>query len=345
MRLKKSSFRFKNLILLITVSLLPFIALFAYNTTVTRNIYRTQLTQEGNSSLDQKIASFDNTISHLKNLITAFIFSTYENQSCVLDICSDEGKDPDLSMYERLSHERKFTYLANNLMGTDDSVSGVYLFNESGYTYSYMKNHELGLDIDYQNSLWYKSLTADNNFETTMVVSTNENSAVLIMGRTFSSGNNKSVMLIVCQNSVLADLASDTGVSIFDGQSPLFSQGIGKIPSGLVKQMADQKDGVFITRQQDEYAYAYRTMESTGWQILTQVSVGNVIKVYELNRNILLILVLLITALIIFIIFLWDRQIIEPILKLAEIMEHGDDFRVVTDKNLKLPIPKMGSVP
>ena len=139
----KKSFRTLFLGVLLTVSILPVIIIFLFTLHNNSRFYQTQISEMGNHEVQNKVAEVNRVTEHLQELLTALIFSTYDDMSCILEISAQETQGENLTAYERLLNARKFEYVSDNLIGTDQYVDGVYLFNESGYTYSFVVDQHI----------------------------------------------------------------------------------------------------------------------------------------------------------------------------------------------------------
>lgn len=247
----KKSFRTLFLGVLLTVSILPVIIIFLFTLHNNSRFYQTQISEMGNHEVQNKVAEVNRVTEHLQELLTALIFSTYDDMSCILEISAQETQGENLTAYERLLNARKFEYVSDNLIGTDQYVDGVYLFNESGYTYSFVKNKELGMEKDYYHSKWYQEILASRDFEMVQLYK-NEvfPKGTIIMGRVFPSANGKSVLVVVCNESVLRQISEDGQMFIIDENGNTLYGEREELSEKEKKEICARKNGILSQKME-----------------------------------------------------------------------------------------------
>lgn len=327
----KKSFRTLFLGVLLTVSILPVIIIFLFTLHNNSRFYQTQISEMGNHEVQNKVAEVNRVTEHLQELLTALIFSTYDDMSCILEISAQETQGENLTAYERLLNARKFEYVSDNLIGTDQYVDGVYLFNESGYTYSFVKNKELGMEKDYYHSKWYQEILASRDFEMVQLYK-NEvfPKGTIIMGRVFPSANGKSVLVVVCNESVLRQISEDGQMFIIDENgNTLYGEGE-ELSEEEKKEICARKNGILSQKNRDD-TYVFGTLKINNWKIVEKISFNDFEVLYQKNTIYLFILLVIIITLVSILVFYLDRKFLKPLTTLSEIMQYS------AEEEFKLP--------
>lgn len=316
---------------LLTVSILPVIIIFLFTLHNNSRFYQTQISEMGNHEVQNKVAEVNRVTEHLQELLTALIFSTYDDMSCILEISAQETQGENLTAYERLLNARKFEYVSDNLIGTDQYVDGVYLFNESGYTYSFVKNKELGMEKDYYHSKWYQEILASRDFEMVQLYK-NEvfPKGTIIMGRVFPSANGKSVLVVVCNESVLRQISEDGQMFIIDENgNTLYGEGE-ELSEEEKKEICARKNGILSQKNRDD-TYVFGTLKINNWKIVEKISFNDFEVLYQKNTIYLFILLVIIITLVSILVFYLDRKFLKPLTTLSEIMQYS------AEEEFKLP--------
>ncbi len=327
----KKSFRTLFLGVLLTVSILPVIIIFLFTLHNNSRFYQTQISEMGNHEVQNKVAEVNRVTEHLQELLTALIFSTYDDMSCILEISAQETQGENLTAYERLLNTRKFEYVSDNLIGTDQYVDGVYLFNESGYTYSFVKNKELGMEKDYYHSKWYQEILASRDFE---VVQLYKNEVfpkgTIIMGRVFPSANGKSVLVVVCNESVLRQISEDGQMFIIDENGNTLYGEREELSEEEKKEICARKNGILSQKNGDD-TYVFGTLKINNWKIVEKISFNDFELLYQKNTIYLFMLLVIIITLVSLLVFYLDRKFLKPLTTLSEIMQYS------AEEEFKLP--------
>lgn len=327
----KKSFRTLFLGVLLTVSILPVIIIFLFTLHNNSRFYQTQISEMGNHEVQNKVAEVNRVTEHLQELLTALIFSTYDDMSCILEISAQETQGENLTAYERLLNARKFEYVSDNLIGTDQYVDGVYLFNESGYTYSFVKNKELGMEKDYYHSKWYQEILASRDFE---VVQLYKNEVfpkgTIIMGRVFPSANGKSVLVVVCNESVLRQISEDGQMFIIDENGNTLYGEREELSEEEKKEICARKNGILSQKNGDD-TYVFGTLKINNWKIVEKISFNDFELLYQKNTIYLFVLLVIIITLVSILVFYLDRKFLKPLTTLSEIMQYS------AEEEFKLP--------
>lgn len=327
----KKSFRTLFLGVLLTVSILPVIIIFLFTLHNNSRFYQTQISEMGNHEVQNKVAEVNRVTEHLQELLTALIFSTYDDMSCILEISAQETQGENLTAYERLLNARKFEYVSDNLIGTDQYVDGVYLFNESGYTYSFVKNKELGMEKDYYHSKWYQEILASRDFE---VVQLYKNEVfpkgTIIMGRVFPSANGKSVLVVVCNESVLRQISEDGQMFIINENGNTLYGEREELSEEEKKEICARKNGILSQKNGDD-TYVFGTLKINNWKIVEKISFNDFELLYQKNTIYLFMLLVIIITLVSLLVFYLDRKFLKPLTTLSEIMQYS------AEEEFKLP--------
>lgn len=327
----KKSFRTLFLGVLLTVSILPVIIIFLFTLHNNSRFYQTQISEMGNHEVQNKVAEVNRVTEHLQELLTALIFSTYDDMSCILEISAQETQGENLTAYERLLNARKFEYVSDNLIGTDQYVDGVYLFNESGYTYSFVKNKELGMEKDYYHSKWYQEILASRDFEMVQLYK-NEvfPKGTIIMGRVFPSANGKSVLVVVCNESVLRQISEDGQMFIIDENGNTLYGEREELSEEEKKEICARKNGILSQKNRDD-TYVFGTLKINNWKIVEKISFNDFELLYQKNTIYLFVLLVIIITLVSILVFYLDRKFLKPLTTLSEIMQYS------AEEEFKLP--------
>lgn len=316
---------------LLTVSILPVIIIFLFTLHNNSRFYQTQISEMGNHEVQNKVAEVNRVTEHLQELLTALIFSTYDDMSCILEISAQETQGENLTAYERLLNARKFEYVSDNLIGTDQYVDGVYLFNESGYTYSFVKNKELGMEKDYYHSKWYQEILASRDFEMVQLYK-NEvfPKGTIIMGRVFPSANGKSVLVVVCNESVLRQISEDGQMFIIDENGNTLYGEREELSEKEKKEICARKNGILSQKNGDD-TYVFGTLKINNWKIVEKISFNDFELLYQKNTIYLFMLLVIIITLVSLLMFYLDRKFLKPLTTLSEIMQYS------AEEEFKLP--------
>lgn len=316
---------------LLTVSILPVIIIFLFTLHNNSRFYQTQISEMGNHEVQNKVAEVNRVTEHLQELLTALIFSTYDDMSCILEISAQETQGENLTAYERLLNARKFEYVSDNLIGTDQYVDGVYLFNESGYTYSFVKNKELGMEKDYYHSKWYQEILASRDFEMVQLYK-NEvfPKGTIIMGRVFPSANGKSVLVVVCNESVLRQISEDGQMFIIDENGNTLYGEREELSEKEKKEICARKNGILSQKNGDD-TYVFGTLKINNWKIVEKISFNDFELLYQKNTIYLFVLLVIIITLVSILVFYLDRKFLKPLTTLSEIMQYS------AEEEFKLP--------
>lgn len=321
----KKSFRTLFLGVLLTVSILPVIIMFVFTLHNNSTFYQTQISEMGNHEVQNKVTEVDQVIEHLQELLTALIFSTYEDTSCILEISDQEARGEIVTEYERLLNARKFEYISSNLIGTDQYVEGVYLFNESGYTYSFVKNKELGLEKEYYNSQWYQDILTSEDFEMVRLYKNDVfPKGTIIMGRMFPSIRGKSVLVVVCNETVLRQISENGQMFIIDKDGNTVYGEKEQLLENEKREIYARKSGI-LSSPNGNNTYVFGTLKTNEWKIVEKISFHDFERLYQKNTVYLFILLSTIIIGISMVVIYLDKKFLKPLTALSETMKYSDE--------------------
>lgn len=319
------SIRFKFLICLLGISILPILILFGVILKNNMEYYNSQISVASDNEVQKMVTGINSTFVNLNDLMTSLIFSQYDNDSCMLSICEQEGAGREPTPMERLTNYRKFEYVSSNLIGNNTYASGVYLFTESGYTYSFVKNKEFYLEEDYQNASWYKSLLDSREFQIIETYqSRHSKSQSILMARRFTDvkGKHTGVLAVVCTDQMFDALGESTlpwGESFLmdaDGKTiPASSEPDRRAPDDI-HQITKNNKGI-IFRKDTNDAYIYGTLDINDWKIVSEVSFDSQKQLYTQNMEYLIHLIMVIILFVVILGYFLERMFIRPLVELS----------------------------
>lgn len=320
----RKSLRMKFLGCLLFISILPVVILFLFTFNNNFIFYESQLSEAGDHEVKSIVTSVDSILDNLSEVLTALVFSTYDNESCMLDICSQESEGERPTDYERLLNARKFEYVTNNLIITNQYVQGVYLFNENGYTYSYVKNKELGLDENYTSSEWYQTILKSSNYEATFLYKNRIiPEGTVIKGRVFSGNRGKSVLVVVCNEDIFKQVSENNNISIVDQNGTIiYGQNEELISNQVWREISSKTRGILPSHKKNE-TYVYGTLKVNDWKIISKISFGDLSDLYQKNTVYLFGIIVIIIIIVLLLAIYAEREFLKPLSILTTIMSHS----------------------
>ncbi len=326
----KNSLRSKFLGCLLGVSILPVIIIFLSTIRNNSSFYQSQISELGNHEVQSKVAEINNISGHLQEVLTALIFSRYDDKSCMLEICSQEALGERPSDYERLLNARKFEYVSSNLTGTDEYVEGVYLFNENGYVYSYVKNKELTLEKNYTNAQWYQAILKSSDFEAIQIYKNKVfPRGTIIMGRMFSGEKGKSILLVVCNESILRKMSENGNLFIADQDgNTIYGWKEEPLSDEIREEIRKGQEGILPFRNSNE-TYAYGTLDANNWKIVSKISFEALREVYFKNLLYLIVIIGIVGILVILLVIYADKKFLKPLIILTDTMKNSAETKAL----------------
>ena len=324
------SIRFKFLFCLLGISILPILLLFGVILKNNMEYYNSQISAASDSEVQKMVTSINSTFVNLNDLMTSLIFSQYDNDSCMLSICEQEGAGKEPTPMERLTNYRKFEYVSSNLIGNNTYASGVYLFTESGYTYSFVKNKEFYLEENYQNASWYQSLQGSREFQ---IIETyqgrNSKNQSILLARRFTDvkGKHTGVLAVVCTDQMFDALGESTlpwGESfVMAGDGKELLTGSDKKENSLkpeeIRRITENNKGI-VFREDTNDAYIYGTLDINDWKIVSEVSFDSQKQLYVQNMKYLILLIMVIILFVVILGYLLERMFVRPLVELSRSM-------------------------
>ena len=135
----KKSLKTKFTLGLLCVSIIPVLILFYLHIKSFYKFYDERTSIIASGEMEKAVYQIDSAFQEVDELVASLIHSRYDNKYCIQSIAGMEYADTDITAMQRLTNYREFIYICSNLICNNKYVEGVYLFTESGYTYSYTK--------------------------------------------------------------------------------------------------------------------------------------------------------------------------------------------------------------
>jgi sensor histidine kinase YesM len=319
------SIKFKFLTCLLLVSILPVLIIFVFTLNSNSKFYQSQLAEVSNNEVKSITTKINTNLESLNNLLTSLIFSKYDNESCILSICEQEGTGKDLTAYARLSNYRKFEYVCSNLIANNEYAEGVYLFNQSDYIYSFVKNREFWLEENYIASEWYSKLVNREELQVILMYRPpNMDQEKVIFARYFTDvkGKNGAVLAVVCNVKIFDNKPTvGKGFILDENGTVIYGGEIQNLSSKEMDQILKKESGAII-RGKREDAYVYGTLEVNEWKIVSEISFAPFNEQYQKSTSYLMGIIALILIFVLLLLIVSERIFIKPLEKLAQIMNH-----------------------
>lgn len=329
------SIRFKYLLCLLAVSILPVLILFFYISNNNRNFYNSQVETASSSEVLRITTRINENYQDIRDLISSLIFSTYDDINCITSICEQEGIGKEITESQRLQNYRMFKYVCGNLLENASNADGVYLFCENGHVYSYMKNLYYGIEKHYQEDAWYQELTESSAVEVAGMAPLEQNvygqgDSCFLAARKFQNvrGDTTAVLAVVCNDSFFEDISRGDNLPwgsslIIDGNGDLV---YGKAETDFLteEQLAKTsgvEEGIIHMEDDMSRAFVYGTLDINDWKVVSAISFSSFYEFYMENSKMLYLLIALDLVFIIVIVLWMERHSIRPIVRLSKAME------------------------
>ena len=333
--------RFKFLLCLILISILPTLIIFLFTLHNYAQLYTNQIESVSNSELRKVTTSIDRNFKNIDHIETALLFSQYNNQSVFLSICDQERKNSDPLAAQRLQNDRIFQYVCQNLIGNNDYAEGVYLFTNSGYTYSFVKNREFWLSDANSDSSWKSAL--DKQEDGTIVqpfvpLYSNSQKKYLLFAKKFNnlSGKASGTLVVVCNDSILAQLTDSNLIQtciLYPNGTPLYNSNENSKLSFTNAQMTKilSENSGHIEAEDKRAAYTFGTLENPGWKVVSKISLESLYNTYNQSNSVLLLVLSLVLIAATALVFVSEKSFVRPLVRLAHAMrktpEDGMKFK------------------
>jgi two-component system, sensor histidine kinase YesM len=307
------------------VSILPVLIIFIFTLNNNSKFYQSQLAEVSDNEVKSITTRINTNLESMNNLLTSLTFSKYDNESCILSICEQEGKKESLTAYDRLNNYRKFEYVCSNLIANNEYAEGVYLFNKSDYTYSFVKNREVWLEKSYKDLEWYNKLVNREELQViVMYQPPNMDEKKVIFARYFTDvkGKNGGVLAVVCNDKIFDNNPSVGKGFILDHNGTVIYGGeMQNISSEEKNQILKNESGVIIQDKRED-AFIYGTLGVNNWKVISKISFAPLNELYLQSTSYLLGIITFIVIFVLLLVIISERIFIKPLEKLAQIMNH-----------------------
>lgn len=329
----------------ICISLLPTLSIFFVTMQNYKQVYISQIESTTSTVIKNTTESISENLKNISSLETALLFSQYENHSVFLSICDQESAYSHPSPLERLQNNRAFEYVCTNLLGNNTFAEGVYLFTNSGYTYSYMKNNEFWLGDSQPDTGWRKELDEKGGGNMILPFTPKhreDGSRYLLFAEKFKNLNGKSTgtVAVVCNLSVLEQRASgnfsEGGVYILLPDKMLLS-GVGgheslSLTGDQIAKIQNRESG-YLESDDKEDVVVFGTLANLNWKVISKVSLQPFYSAYLKNRNFLFSLLTAVVFLILFLVYEMEKIFARPLVRLSQIMNTTGNFETIRFRN------------
>lgn len=322
--------RFKFLLCLILMSILPTLTIFLFTFYNYAQLYTGQVESVSNTELRKVTTSIDRNFKNIDRVETALLFSQYNNQSVFLSICDQERGNSTPSPTQRLQNNRIFEYVCQNLVGNNDYVEGVYLFTNNGYTYSFMKNREFWLSDPDSDSSWKTALDQQEDgsiIRLFVPLHSSSQRKYLIFAKKFNnlSGKASGTLAVVCNDSILAQQTSsniDQMCILYPNGDLLYSsneKNTLSFTTAQVSRILSESSG-YINAEDSHAAYAFGTLEDQKWKVVSRVSLDSLYNTYNQSKAALLCLLAMVIAIVSILVYISEKSFVRPLVRLAHTM-------------------------
>lgn len=324
----KKSLRTKFTLGLLCVSIIPVLILFYLHIKSFYQFYDERTSIIANSEMEKAVYQIDSAFQEVDELVASLIHSRYDNKYCIQSIADMEYNDADITAMQRLTNYREYIYICSNLICNNKYVEGVYLFTESGYTYSYTKTKEFYLEQNYQDSDWYRKMRDENLYQ---LVTFWDSPSRRVNGKNIlevrpvadEKGQRTGYIAVVCNNNIMEEMDSDSALDneamILDSEGrPLYTiMGDMELSEKETARIREKGSGIIGIK---DGGIIFRTLSVNDWKIVSRYGVDELSELYQKNIMNLVILLLVCVGFIIISVFVIGRHFIEPIVKLSAMM-------------------------
>ncbi len=349
---RSKSIRIKILGCLLAISILPIVVLFIFTLRNITQFYHAQISTASNNEVKVVTSRINNIFENLDGVMTSLIFSEYDGRNCMLYICQNETQENLLTAGQRLENYRMYEYVCSNLIGNNQYAEGVYLFNESGYTYSFVRNRELGLEKEYKDSVWYQELMESESLQITKMYQPDNfppDQQKIVIARRFTDvkGEHSAVLALVCNDSIFDNIQDnslpwgksfvmDTDGTILYGDSEDVS-----LKESEIQEIIGKESGVIIKNGSND-AYIYGTLNVEDWNIVNEVSFETLAQVSNKSTVYLIAIIAAILVFIIVLLLFTEKVLLTPLVSLASIMSNTRDIKQCFDNKYRTRQDEIG---
>lgn len=324
----KKSLKTKFTLGLLCVSIIPVLILFYLHIKSFYKFYDERTSIIASGEMEKAVYQIDSAFQEVDELVASLIHSRYDNKYCIQSIAGMEYADTDITAMQRLTNYREFIYICSNLICNNKYVEGVYLFTESGYTYSYTKTKEFYLEKDYQESSWYRQMCDENLYQLVTFWDSpskrvTEKNILEVRPVADEKGRKTGYIAVVCNNNMMEEIDSD---SALDNEAVILDSGGGflyrimgdmDLTAAEKERIRNEDKGIISIK---DGGIIFHTLSLNNWKIVSSYGVDELSELYQKNIMNLVMLLLICVGFIIASVFVIGRHFIEPIVKLSAMM-------------------------
>lgn len=324
----KKSLKTKFTLGLLCVSIIPVLILFYLHIKSFYKFYDERTSIIASGEMEKAVYQIDSAFQEVDELVASLIHSRYDNKYCIQSIAGMEYADTDITAMQRLTNYREYIYICSNLICNNKYVEGVYLFTESGYTYSYTKTKEFYLEKDYQESRWYRQMRDENLYQLVTFWDSpskrvTDKNILEVRPVADEKGRKTGYIAVVGNNNIMEEMDSD---SALDNEAVILDSGGGllytimgdmDLTAAQKEQIRKEDKGIIDTK---DGGIIFHTLSVNNWKIVSRYGVDELSELYRKNIMNLVILLLICVGFIIVSVFVIGRHFIEPIVKLSAMM-------------------------
>ena len=324
----KKSLKTKFTLGLLCVSIIPVLILFYLHIKSFYKFYDERTSIIASGEMEKAVYQIDSAFQEVDELVASLIHSRYDNKYCIQSIAGMEYADTDITAMQRLTNYREFIYICSNLICNNKYVEGVYLFTESGYTYSYTKTKEFYLEKDYQESSWYRQMCDENLYQLVTFWDSpskrvTEKNILEVRPVADERGRKTGYIAVVCNNNMMEEIDSDSALDneavILDGGGGFLYRIMGDMDLTAAEKERIRNEDKGIIGIKDG-GIIFHTLSLYNWKIVSRYGVDELSELYQKNIMNLVMLLLICVGFIIASVFVIGRHFIEPIVKLSAMM-------------------------
>ena len=324
----KKSLKTKFTLGLLCVSIIPVLILFYLHIKSFYKFYDERTSIIASGEMEKSFYQIDSAFQEVDELVASLIHSRYDNKYCIQSIAGMEYADTDITAMQRLTNYREFIYICSNLICNNKYVEGVYLFTESGYTYSYTKTKEFYLEKDYQESSWYRQMCDENLYQLVTFWDSpskrvTEKNILEVRPVADERGRKTGYIAVVCNNNMMEEIDSDSALDneavILDGGGGFLYRIMGDMDLTAAEKERIRNEDKGIIGIKDG-GIIFHTLSLNNWKIVSRYGVDELSELYQKNIMNLVMLLLICVGFIIASVFVIGRHFIEPIVKLSAMM-------------------------
>ena len=287
----KKSLKTKFTLGLLCVSIIPVLILFYLHIKSFYKFYDERTSIIASGEMEKAVYQIDSAFQEVDELVASLIHSRYDNKYCIQSIAGMEYADTDITAMQRLTNYREFIYICSNLICNNKYVEGVYLFTESGYTYSYTKTKEFYLEKDYQESSWYRQMCDENLYQLVTFWDSpskrvTEKNILEVRPVADERGRKTGYIAVVCNNNMMEEIDSDSALDneavILDGGGGFLYRIMGDMDLTAAEKERIRNEDKGIIGIKDG-GIIFHTLSLNNWKIVSRYGVDELSELYQKN--------------------------------------------------------------